>query len=213
MMMHLLNLLGSHHVYIDDESVIFDVALNQTNSSANNNKFYTIQLLENGDDYKVWTRWGRVAEKGQSALLGDGTLENALKEFKKKFKDKSGLSWDNRLDAPKPKKYVFLERNYEPDDSQKEAEEDKPKVEEADFEEVESKLSLPVQNLMKLIFNKAFMNEAMQSLDYDANKMPLGKLSKRTITQAYQALKVSSSFHLFLPKAESLTKPRTYLHF
>ena len=46
------------------------------------------QLLTNGSDYKTWTRWGRVGEHGQSALLGSGSFADALKNFEKKFKDK-----------------------------------------------------------------------------------------------------------------------------
>lgn len=48
----------------DDAAVYEDYAcmLNQTNISANNNKFYVIQLLCQGAgaEYVVWTRWGRV---------------------------------------------------------------------------------------------------------------------------------------------------------
>jgi len=36
--------LPQHEVYIDDDGVIYDAALNQTNASHNNNKFYRIQV-------------------------------------------------------------------------------------------------------------------------------------------------------------------------
>jgi poly [ADP-ribose] polymerase len=36
--------LPSYQVYIDDDGTIFDASLNQTNSSANNNKFYKVQV-------------------------------------------------------------------------------------------------------------------------------------------------------------------------
>ena len=42
---------------------------------------------------------------------------------------------------------------------------------------------------MELIFNQTFFAATMADLSYDANKLPLGKLSKRTITQGFQALK------------------------
>lgn len=55
--------LTQYRVYIDDSNLIYDASLNQTNSGANNNKFYRIQLLHNAkNDYKVWTRWGRVGK-------------------------------------------------------------------------------------------------------------------------------------------------------
>ncbi|KAJ5936271.1 hypothetical protein N7454_005569 [Penicillium verhagenii] len=34
----------------------------------------------------------------------------------RKFKDKSGLKWENYLDDPKKGKYTFIERSYEDDD-------------------------------------------------------------------------------------------------
>jgi hypothetical protein len=37
--------LTTYKVYIDDDGVIYDASLNQTNATANNNKFYRIQVL------------------------------------------------------------------------------------------------------------------------------------------------------------------------
>ncbi|GMK57423.1 hypothetical protein CspeluHIS016_0402570 [Cutaneotrichosporon spelunceum] len=181
--------LVTYKVYIDDDGIIYDANLNQTNAGNNNNKFYRVQLLHNGNTYKTWTRWGRVGEMGQNALLGNGTLPDALVNFNKKFKDKSGLNWAQRNDAPKNKKYTFIEKSYE-DDSDDEAV-DNVKEEDDDEEWVppESKLEQPIQDLMALIFNAKYMNAAMADLNYDANKMPLGKLSKSTILKGFQALK------------------------
>lgn len=36
--------LSSYQVYIDDDGLIWDASLNQTNASANNNKFYKVQV-------------------------------------------------------------------------------------------------------------------------------------------------------------------------
>lgn len=72
-------------------------------------------------DYKTWTRWGRVGEYGANAILGDGNLGNALTVFNSKFKDKSGLGWEQRFDPTpthtKKPKYTFIERKYEEDSS------------------------------------------------------------------------------------------------
>jgi poly [ADP-ribose] polymerase len=180
-------------VHIDEDSIIFDALLNQTNtaSTKGSNKFYRMQLLHDGaQDFRVWTRWGRVGYEGSHSLLGDGTLAGAMREFDKKFRDKSGLPWTQRFEAAKTKKYVFLERDYEPDASQDAAKDTSPKEDSEEFEMEESTLLDPIQRLMEMIFNKGFMYDTMQALDYDAEKLPLGKLSKRTITQAYQTLKV-----------------------
>ncbi|KAK8874310.1 poly polymerase catalytic domain-containing protein [Apiospora arundinis] len=187
--------LQCYEVYIDDDGVIYDAALNQTNASSNNNKFYRVQLLRNvAGDFRTWTRWGRVGEGGQSAQLGDGSLDDALKHFNKKFKDKSGLAWADRGEKPKPKKYAFIERSYAPDS---EDEKDAPVKEDpgSDLASVKkeeppaSKLHPAIQELLELIFNQQYFAATMNELNYDVNKLPLGKLSKSTILRGFQALK------------------------
>lgn len=156
-----------------------------------------LQILHNGSgaDFKTWTRWGRVGERGQSAMLGSGSLDDALHNFEKKFKDKSGLTWANRGDEPKAKKYAYVERSYNPDsDEEDEAvdAEDDADAKNGSSSKVpvaECTLEPPVQNLMKLIFNQSYFDATMADLNYDANKLPLGKLSKGTIARGFQALK------------------------
>jgi poly [ADP-ribose] polymerase len=182
---------GSYAVFIDAAGLIWDATLNQTVSAKNSNKFYRVQLLvDKSGNFKTWTRWGRVGEIGQFAVLGDGDFSSAQREFQKKFKDKSGLSWDNKLDPPKKGKYTFIERNYEEDSDEdddnddgvtKKTKQDKPKV--------ESGLPVQVQNLMSFIFNQNHFMSAMASMDYDAQKLPLGKLSKRTLRTGFLILK------------------------
>ncbi|KAF2136605.1 uncharacterized protein K452DRAFT_322316 [Aplosporella prunicola CBS 121167] len=185
--------LAGYRVHIGPiDGIIWDASLNQTSASNNNNKFYRVQLLEGPKgDYKTWTRWGRVGEHGQKAVLGNGSLEDAHKHFDKKFKDKSGLKWAERGNDPKPGKYVFVERSYAPDSDDEE--EEKPRKnsvsKSSDYVPPESKLEKPVQSLMELIFNQQYFAAAMSSLNYDANKLPLGKLSKTTISRGFQALK------------------------
>lgn len=189
--------LPNYQVWVDpDSGLIYDASLNQTNAGNNNNKFYRIQVLKDPKSatFKTWTRWGRVGEMGQKAVLGDGSLDDAVKIFQKKFKDKSGLSWDDRGANPKPGKYAFVERSYNPDSDDDDEEDDKA-VKKEDGEgkdeapEPECKLEKPVKELMELIFNQQYFQQAMSSLNYDANKLPLGKLSKTTITRGFQQLK------------------------
>ncbi|PKS11272.1 hypothetical protein jhhlp_003034 [Lomentospora prolificans] len=186
-------------VYIDDDGVIYDASLNQTNASNNNNKFYKVQVVMDSakKDYFAWTRWGRVGETGQKALLGNGTLDDALKHFDKKFKDKSGIRWVDRSDPPKPGKYAYIERSYDPDSDDEGGDdgktEKKTKANTDENEEPakvpECTLEKPIRELVELIFNAKLFNNVMESLNYDANKLPLGKLGKGTITKGFQALK------------------------
>ena len=138
-------------------------------------------------------------------VIDGSSYDAALNEFHKKFKDKTGNTWADRATGPmKAKKYVFVEKSYE--DSDSEGEDDlpgadkrtkKPKTEvEEDAEDevvIESKLPEAVQQLMKLIFNQDNFNATFDAFDYDAKKMPLGKLSKSSLMRGYEVLKTLSS--------------------
>lgn len=194
-------------VHIGDDRTIYDVTLNQSDSGKNANKFYVIQLLKTSSGaWSCWTRWGRVGEDGQTAMAADSeSFDSAKAQFEKKFKDKTGNSWEDRATGPmRPKKYVFIERSYEDTDSEGEDElpgaekrkKNRVKKEDDDDEEievVESKLPQAVQRLLKLIFDSNLFNATFDSFDYDAKKMPLGKLSKSSLMRGYEVLKTLSS--------------------
>lgn len=119
-------------------------------------------------------------------------MSDAVKSFEKKFRDKSGLAWADRGNDPKPNKYAFVERSYNEDSSDDEAEDGANGVKKEEDEEepvIESKLDKATQDLMALIFNQQYFLQTMANLNYDANKLPLGKLSKATITRGFQQLK------------------------
>lgn len=134
------------------------------------------------------TRWGRVGETGQQDTYTANDLDLAIQVFEKKFKDKSGLTWANRLDPPRSGKYTFLERNYEESDDEGD---EKPTEKEArePVNAPESNLTKPVQRLMELIFNQQYFAASLNEMSYDAQKLPLGKLSKRTLMMGYEKLK------------------------
>lgn len=190
-------------MYIGDDGMIYDAALNQTNAGENNNKFYRVQIVVSGTgDYKTWTRWGRVGELGKGMILGDGSLQSAMATFEKKFKEKAGVTWSDRFDAPKGSRqkgyYTFIERKYE-DDSDDDDAEDLPtaSISKASdkgtttgpVKSADSALPKSVQRLMELIFNQQYFADTMKELDYDANKLPLGKLSKRTLERGFEILR------------------------
>ncbi|KAG0633555.1 poly [ADP-ribose] polymerase 2-B [Tuber brumale] len=158
-----------------------------SNIGNNNNKFYYLQLLESdaSKTYSVFAHWGRVGDRGQSKMyVQNADLSSAISHFGKQFKSKTGKDWARRTEAlGGVGKYTFLERNYEEDEDEDEDEEMR------DAEEVKSKLSKALQNLISLIFDTKMMQQSMSSMSYDAAKLPLGKLSKSTISQGYQILK------------------------
>ena len=139
------------------------------------------------------TRWGRVGEFGQVKTMGPMDLEAALKEYGKKFKDKSGHKWEDRSEPAKKGKYTFIERSYEDDEDEDEGDAQVKKEEGADDEEPDSKLPRQTQRLMELIFNQNHFNAVLESIGYNANKLPLGKLSKATLKQGFEYLKELAS--------------------
>jgi poly [ADP-ribose] polymerase len=130
-------------------------------------------------------------------MLGSGSIEDAFSNFEKKFKDKSGLNWAARGEKPKAKKYVFVERSYLADDdeppAQSGASPDDDNDDSITYTPPKCTLAPPIQSLMELIFNQKHFANTMQALNYDVNKLPLGKLSKATITKGFEILKELSA--------------------
>uniref|UniRef100_A0A8C3Q3Y0 Uncharacterized protein n=1 Tax=Geospiza parvula TaxID=87175 RepID=A0A8C3Q3Y0_GEOPR len=155
----------------------YDCTLNQTNISANNNKFYILQLLEHHGAYSVCSRWGRVGEPGQTKLMPCASLEAAKRGFEKKFREKTKNSWATRENfIAYPGKYTLIE------------------VQPGAGQEVCKRRVLPctldraTQDLVSLIFSSDMFRDAMQTMDIDVKKMPLGKLSKQQIARGFEAL-------------------------
>ncbi|KAL8927904.1 MAG: hypothetical protein Q9172_001130 [Xanthocarpia lactea] len=178
-------------VYIDEDGIIFDASLNQTNIGGNNNKFYRLQLLYKASNhtYFTHTRWGRVGDFGQLKTMGPfDSLEPALKEFEKKFKDKSGHKWEDRGEPAKKGKYTFIERSYEDDDDEQPATKQEDELAEEEEQKIESKLPIQTQRLIELIFNQNHFNAVLEGIGYNADKLPLGKLSKTTLKKGFEHL-------------------------
>ena len=180
-------------VFVDDKAVSFDASLSLSNIDGNNNKYYYIQLLVFADrpaQYAVWTHWGRVGEHGQNKLDQGLDLEGARCSFMKKFKDKTGLSWEKRQDTPKSQKYTLIEKSYEEDsDSESRFDDGELPLKSEDDTHASSTLSNELQQLVRFLFDTGNMKISMAAQNYNYNKLPLGKLSRGTIEKGYLALK------------------------
>ncbi|KAI7820300.1 poly polymerase catalytic domain-containing protein [Gamsiella multidivaricata] len=183
-------------VYVDSE-VAWNARLNQTEIGNNNNKFYLIQLLHTPTkQYAVFCHWGRVGARGQTSTDRLYDIDQAKSIFEKKFRDKTKNSWADRDKFMKHAgKYHLLPPDDGDSDDEDESNTKGKKLKEVKEEEEEekpvpeSKLHPKVQELMRVIFNTSMMNHQMKELDYDADKMPLGKLAKPTILHGYEVLK------------------------
>lgn len=164
----------------------YDCMLNQTNIGHNNNKYYVIQVLQSGPSYYSWNRWGRVGEAGANALKGPTDLASAVKDFEKKFKDKTKNNWaDKGKFQPKAGKYTLIEMADDEDETDAPA----PSVSSmAGKKTSKSKLEAHTEALVKLIFDNDMFRDCMKKFDIDVKKMPLGKLSKGQIAKGFEVL-------------------------
>ncbi|XP_059184953.1 protein mono-ADP-ribosyltransferase PARP3 [Centropristis striata] len=177
------SLSNSGEVYED-----YDCMLNQTNIGHNNNKFYVIQVVKQSNSYYSWNRWGRVGEMGQSKLVNCGNAEAAVKDFEKKFKDKTKNNWSDRANfVSHSGKYTLIEV-----DGDENAE---VKVDVVDGKNVKvtknveaCTLDKSTQRLIGLIFSNDMFKEAMECMNLDIKKMPLGMLSKVQIAKGFEVL-------------------------
>ncbi|XP_010259524.1 PREDICTED: poly [ADP-ribose] polymerase 2 isoform X2 [Nelumbo nucifera] len=179
-----------HVLQVGDD--IYDAMLNQTNVKENNNKFYVIQVLESDDGgtYMVYNRWGRVGVKGQDKLHGPYTLrESAIQEFQMKFLAKTKNEWSNRKQfISYPNCYTWLEMDYS--ETEKESTvPGKPVDSITGIQPRETQLEPCIAKFISLICNISMMKQQMLEIGYNAEKLPLGKLSKSTILKGYDVLK------------------------
>ncbi|EIM92706.1 PARP-domain-containing protein [Stereum hirsutum FP-91666 SS1] len=188
--------VATHQVYASGGQV-WDAMMNQTDVGKNANKFYVIQLLHpigNHSSIILITRWGRVGESGSQQVKGPFPPAAAVDEFKKQFKSKTSTAWEKRHGMTAKKgKYMWLERAFEDEenDEDEDSAEAGPSGSKPESKAVipKSTLAQELQTVCRLIFNKSLIDAHLSSMNYDANKLPLGKLAKSTILNGFSALK------------------------
>jgi len=150
--------------------------LNQSNVARNNNKYYTIQLLEHDKKQKgfvLWTHWGRVGYAGQNAaqffdINKPLARDHAQKGFKAKFLQKTGNNFGEPFN-PLQGKYCLLDmasagqQNLRPPNY-------KPSV-----------LPLSLQDLLEQIFDEELLEQEISEIGYDNRDKPLGMLSEEML--------------------------------
>jgi predicted DNA-binding WGR domain protein len=89
--------LGAYSVYM--------TKVNPRGSRHNQFVFYKLQVLHqaNRDIYLLFTRWGRIGERGQFQQTPFPNKESCIAEFKKVFKSKSGNEWGKPFERNKLK--------------------------------------------------------------------------------------------------------------
>ncbi|XP_056671999.1 poly [ADP-ribose] polymerase 1 isoform X2 [Monodelphis domestica] len=208
----------SAHV-LEKNGKIFSATLGLVDIVKGTNSYYKLQLLEDDREIRYWIfrSWGRVGTViGSNKLEQMSSREDAIDHFCKLYEEKTGNSWHSTNFTKYPKKFYPLEIDYGQD------EEAVKKL--TVSAGTKSKLPIPVQNLIKMIFDVESMKKAMVEFEIDLQKMPLGKLSKRQIQNAYsilsevqqvvsqggsdsQILDLSNRFYTLIPHDFGMKKP------
>ncbi|KAI1724104.1 poly(ADP-ribose) polymerase, regulatory domain-containing protein [Ditylenchus destructor] len=186
------------HVYIDPEATTLGMA----DVLSGKNSFYKLQLLKSdkSNEYYVFRAWGRVGtEVGGTKLEDFGPdLDDAKATFEKQFLDKTRNEWKNRHNF---KKHPFALDIIELDFDGKATfvckffvfiyfcfQVDKQDLPALDVESSKSLLPKQIKNLIAMIFDIDAMTATMKEFEIDMEKMPLGKLSRKHILNAYSVL-------------------------
>jgi len=159
----------------------YSCTLNQVDIIRNSNKFYIIQLLTDSTNYYLFTRYGRVGDKGVYSHKLYTNKTQAISEYLKTFKSKTGNIWATPF-VKKAGKYMLLEL-------------ETPKmvvINDNSKSNLDLQLDTKVLQFIKLIANKQLMTNTLINLDLDTTRMPLGKISKNQISNAHILLKYLS---------------------
>ena len=149
--------------------------------------YYKMQMVfdSNRELYIVLTRYGRIGEHGMHQRTPFTDVEEAKKEFKTIFKQKSGNDWDVAENEfiPQKKKYELTKVNYSNVKHQ-------DYLAPFDFENCSKSSSLPqlVEDLVEEISNVTMYQRAIKTLGIDEDKLPCGSLKKESIEEAYAIL-------------------------
>lgn len=157
----------------------YTVTLGLTDIQAKKNSYYKMQILKNdrNERYHLFRSWGRIGTTIGGNKLDEMSLEECIEQFESLYKDKTGNRWQNRENFVKQPNLMY------PIDI------DHGDQEVASLDsDIKSNLQKPIQDLIRLIFDVAEMRKVMLEFEIDLDKMPLGKLSKKQIEQAYAVL-------------------------
>jgi len=164
---------------------------NQTEIDKNANKFYRGQVVQSGSVFYSWTHWGRVGVTSQTAVDGPMDAASAVKSFEKKFKSKTGHTWQgNQAPYPAPTKKdtytVIFEKFGGGDQSSKLAEAGLGGAEIKNFAPAETTGVLA--DFVHMVTDNDMFASQLKGMGIDTAKMPLGDIDQRTVDAGFEAL-------------------------
>eukprot|EP00118_Oscarella_pearsei_P026283 m.309715 g.309715 ORF g.309715 m.309715 type:complete len:959 (+) comp47446_c0_seq1:38-2914(+) len=172
----------SCHVFEEDGD-LYAVTLGLVDVIRGTNSYYKLQLLQSDNRCRwyIFRSWGRVGTTiGSNKLDHYGSKADAVSQFKLVYNEKTGNLWEDRKNfKKKPGRFYPIDVDYG---------EEEESLKSSVAAGSQSKLPQPVQEIIKMIFDIDVMKKALVEFEIDLKKMPLGKLSKRQIEEAYSVL-------------------------
>ncbi|KAL8622949.1 hypothetical protein ACOMHN_027070 [Nucella lapillus] len=174
-------------VYQDEaKKVTYDVTLTKVDVATGPwgmYNFYKLQIVRQKakDMYVLFTRWGRIGDRGQWQHTPFPTAEDAIKEFCKVFRQKTGNDW-NHLDrfAEQKKKYRLMPTVEEPK---------KRKEVKFDFQSaLATTLNAGVVDLLQELTSVTMLQASAKSKGLDEDFMPFGRIMQCSLDKAKDIL-------------------------
>ncbi|KAL7722060.1 Poly [ADP-ribose] polymerase [Entamoeba marina] len=166
----------------------YNVSLTKTDLDTGANSYYRMTIIaqEKSPKFVMLWEYGRTGtSQGNFTFRTAEGLEEIIAEWEQKFEDVTGNKWQDRKNFKMvPGKYYLQQLS----DGWDEDEEERKPSTEAKLS-VESKLDSQVEKLMKMIFDKDMFASSLKEMGLDLNKMPLGKIQKSQLLEAYSVLK------------------------
>ncbi|XP_032677618.1 poly [ADP-ribose] polymerase [Odontomachus brunneus] len=159
----------------------YDITLGLTDIQSKKNSYYKMQILKHDQHsrYYLFRSWGRIGTTIGGNKLDSLSSEECIEQFEALFEEKTGNQWKTREHFVKvPNRMYPIELDHGDEE-----------IASLDSD-IKSNLQKPIQDLMRLIFDVANMKKVMLEFEIDMDKMPLGKLSKKQIEEAYAVLTV-----------------------
>uniref|UniRef100_A0A0K2VFF1 Poly [ADP-ribose] polymerase n=1 Tax=Lepeophtheirus salmonis TaxID=72036 RepID=A0A0K2VFF1_LEPSM len=198
-----------------DSSIPYHVLLHQTDIGNNSNKFYLLQIwnVDQGNEFYVWRRWGRVGYNGQTQLMPFGSSRSeAVATFKQKYYDKTHNEWGVSKFVKYPRKYNLIQTQIQDKNIKSDGPPMKKQKKLLALEHPKSDLHPSILQLIEMISDlNSMAQDLSSSLKFDANRAPLGKLTDSQIKAGYRALKkvaecISSGLNALRASNEYYTK-------
>ncbi|KAI3634006.1 hypothetical protein MIR68_007610 [Amoeboaphelidium protococcarum] len=189
----------SHHI-LKSDGVVYASVLASSDVQSNKNTFYIVQALE-GDwvgnleqskkrkrggqgsaSYYLYKKWGRVGtDIGGDSLLTCSSKDEAIDLFKTVYFEKTGNEFQSEIAFEKKPRKMFPLDLAVPESKDIQL---NTQIEPG----TKSKLPKSVQSLMKMIFDIDALKRTLIEMEIDLDRMPLGMISQRQISQCYELL-------------------------